>query len=110
MRRMPTARLSRRSERGRETLTTDPRELIARSPMTAMQVIVVAIAIALNALDGFDVLSISFASPGIAAESGIDRGSLGIVLSMELIGMALGSIFLGGVADKIGRWPTCSAA
>jgi benzoate transport len=54
-------------------------------------------------LDGFDVLSISFASPGIAAEWGIDRAALGIVLSMELIGMALGSIFLGGVADKIGR-------
>ena len=42
----------------------------------------------LNALDGFDVLSISFASPGIAAEWGIDRAALGFVLSMELIGMA----------------------
>ena len=67
---------------------------------------VVGITIALNALDGFDVLSISFASPGIAAEWGIDRAALGIVLSMELIGMAIGSIFLGGVADKIGRRPT----
>ena len=87
-------------------MTIDPRELIAKSPMTVMQVVVVAITIFLNALDGFDVLSISFASPGIAAEWGIDRGSLGVVLSMELIGMALGSIFLGGVADKIGRRPT----
>ena len=50
--------------------------------------------------------SISFASPGIAQEWGIDRAALGIVLSMELIGMALGSVFLGGVADKIGRRPT----
>jgi benzoate transport len=49
------------------------------------------------------VLSISFASPGIAREWGIDRLALGIVLSMELLGMGLGSIFLGGVADKIGR-------
>ena len=48
----------------------------------------------------------AFASPGIAAEWGIDRALLGFVLSMELIGMALGSIFLGGVADKIGRRPT----
>ena len=46
----------------------------------------------LNALDGFDVLSISFASPGIAEEWGIDRAALGIVLSMELIGMAIGSV------------------
>jgi MFS family permease len=33
-------------------------------------------------------------------------GALGIVLSMELIGMAIGSILLGGVADRIGRRPT----
>jgi MFS transporter, AAHS family, vanillate permease len=74
--------------------------------MSALQIIVVAHTIALNALDGFDVLSISFASPGIAQEWGIDRAALGIVLSMELIGMAIGSIFLGGVADTIGRRPT----
>ena len=54
-------------------------------------------------LDGFDVLAISFASPGIAREWGIQRSALGVVLSMELLGMGLGSIFLGGVADKFGR-------
>jgi benzoate transport len=85
---------------------TDPRELIANRPMSARQVLVVGITIALNALDGFDVLSISFASPGIAAEWGIARDALGIVLSMELIGMAIGSVLLGGVADRIGRRPT----
>jgi len=74
--------------------------------MSALQIIAVALTICLNALDGFDVLSISFASPGIAAEWGIDRGALGIVLSMELIGMAFGSLLLGGLADKIGRRPT----
>src|SRR5262245_40121128 len=81
----------------------DPREVIARSPMSTLQLLVIAITVALNALDGFDVASISFASPGIAKEWGIDRGALGIVLSMEVIGMAIGSMFLGGVADKIGR-------
>ena len=85
---------------------TDPRDIIAKSPMTAMQVAIVGITIALNALDGFDVLSISFASPGIAAEWKITRVALGFVLSMELIGMALGSIFLGSLADRIGRRPT----
>lgn len=68
-----------------------------------MQVIAVAMTVVLNALDGFDVLSISFASPGIASEWGIDRAALGIVLAMELIGMGAGSIFLGRVADRIGR-------
>jgi benzoate transport len=84
----------------------DPRDVIATSRMTALQVLVVGITVGLNALDGFDVQSISFASPGIATEWGIDRAALGIVLSMELIGMAVGSVLLGGVADRIGRRPT----
>ena len=87
-------------------MSTDPRDVIAGSPMSRLQVLVVAITIGLNALDGFDVLSISFASPGIAGEWGIDQAALGIVLSMELIGMAVGSVLLGGVADRIGRRPT----
>ena len=87
-------------------MTTDPRDVIANSSMSRLQVSVVAITVALNALNGFDVLSISFASPGIAEEWGIDRAALGIVLSMELIGMAIGAIALGGVADRLGRRPT----
>jgi benzoate transport len=74
--------------------------------MSRLQVVAVGITFLLNALDGFDVLSISFASPGIASEWGIDRAALGIVLSMELIGMAAGSVVLGGVADRIGRRKT----
>ena len=81
----------------------DPRETLSLSPMSRLQIAVVAITVGLNALDGFDVLAISFAAPGIAREWGIDRAALGFVLSMELIGMGLGSVLLGGVADKIGR-------
>lgn len=86
-------------------LPSDPRATMSNSAMTARQYIAVAMCVLLNALDGFDVLSISFASPGIAKEWGIDRGALGVVLSMELIGMAVGSILLGQVADRIGRRP-----
>ncbi|GAB4146186.1 MAG: MFS transporter [Sphingomonadales bacterium] len=88
------------------TTVSDPRALLARAPMRGRQILVIAICVALNALDGFDVLSISFASPGIAAEWGIDRAALGIVLSMELIGMAFGAMILGHAADRIGRRPT----
>lgn len=83
----------------------DPRAILSESPMRAAQIVAVAITIALNGLDGFDVLAISFASPGIAREWGIDRAALGIVLSMELFGMAAGSVLLGGLTDKIGRRP-----
>lgn len=74
--------------------------------MTRLQYVLISLTVGLNALDGFDVLAISFAGPGIAAEWGLGNAGLGYVLSMELIGMAVGSVLLGGVADKIGRRPT----
>jgi hypothetical protein len=40
---------------------TDPRIMLATSPMRWRQILAIAICVALNALDGFDVLSISFA-------------------------------------------------
>lgn len=83
--------------------TDDPAAIIDSGPMSGFQWSIVATMVALNALDGFDVMSISFASPGISAAWGIDRGVLGLVLSMELIGMALGSLTLGRLADTAGR-------
>jgi|TARA_B110000240_G_C13442240_1_gene428677 benzoate transport len=86
-------------------MNNNPGKILNDSPMGIRQILVVGICVLLTALDGFDVLSISFASPGIAKDWGIDRAALGVVLSMELIGMALGSIFLGNMADRVGRRP-----
>ncbi|MDQ4419315.1 MFS transporter [Sphingobium sp. DEHP117] len=73
--------------------------------MTWRQYVIIGLCVLLNGLDGFDVLSISFASPGIAADWGVDRATLGVILSMELIGMSIGSVILGLLADRIGRRP-----
>lgn len=82
------------------------RTALGAAPMHRLQILIVGLCIALNALDGFDVLAISFAAPGIAREWGIDPATLGVVLSMELFGMAAGSVLIGNVADRIGRRPT----
>ena len=87
-------------------MTRDPKAIIDDGIMGVAQWVAVLVTVGLNALDGFDVLSISFASPGIAKDWGIDKATLGWVLSMELLGMAAGSLLLGGVADKAGRRPT----
>ncbi len=85
---------------------SDPRRILAQTPMSKQQVVALALCGALNALDGFDVLSISFASPGIAAEWHVKPAALGLVLSMEVFGMAAGSVLLGQLADRIGRLST----
>jgi MFS family permease len=81
----------------------DPQRIIDDNPMNWRQYVVVALMVALNALDGFDVLSSAFASPGISKEWGVPREALGIMLSAELVGMGFGSVLLGGLADKSGR-------
>ncbi|WP_338446380.1 MFS transporter [Pelagerythrobacter marensis] len=96
----------RASANGWERSRMDPRKIIDEERMSGFQWSVVAIMVGLLALDGFDVLSISFASPGIAADWGIDRAELGIVLSMELVGMAIGSVLIGRIADNVGRRAT----
>jgi MFS family permease len=88
---------------------TNPIRVIDDNPMSARQWIVVVLMVLLNALDGFDVLSSAFASPGISAEWGIERAALGVVLSAELVGMGFGSVLLGGAADKLGRKNTMLA-
>jgi benzoate transport len=93
-------------ERGDGIMKEDPRAIIAREPMTPAQWAAIAIIVVLNALDGFDVLSISYASPRIKTEWNIGDAQLGWVLAAELFGMAAGSLLLGSLADRIGRRPT----
>jgi len=83
-----------------------PLQQLQQAPMKIGQWYVVLICIGILALDGYDVLSIAFAAPGISTEWGLSKSTLGIILSLELVGMALGSIFLGSLADTLGRRPT----
>lgn len=85
---------------------TDPRQIIDEGGMSLRQWAVVFVMVLLNALDGFDVLASAFAGPGIRKEWGLDGTALGIVLSAELWGMGIGSVLLGGLADKWGRKST----
>ena len=86
--------------------TTGVKQAIDDGAMSAQQWLIVIITVLLNAVDGFDVLSSAFAGPGIKQEWQLAPDGLGAVLSMELIGMGIGSLVLGGAADKIGRRPT----
>jgi benzoate transport len=83
-----------------------PGAIMEHGRMGVVQWLAVFVTFGLNGLDGFDVLAISFASPGIARDWGLSAGALGWILSMELLGMAIGSITLGRVGDKIGRRAT----
>ena len=84
-------------------VSQDPRTVIASSPMHYRQVLSVFLVILCIAIDGFDVFSIAFAAPLIASTWNTSPAGLGIVLSMELVGMGLGSYLVGLSADRLGR-------
>lgn len=71
--------------------------------MSRVQVRAVALTVLLSALDGYDVLSVTFAAPAITEAWNIGKAALGAVLSSGLAGMALGSLALAPAADLVGR-------
>nr|WP_284711024.1 MFS transporter [Brevibacterium sp. XM4083] len=71
--------------------------------MSPYQWLIVGICTFLNALDGYDVLAISFSSNQVTEEFSLSGTALGLVMSAALLGMAVGALVLGPVADRIGR-------
>ena len=54
-------------------------------------------------VDGYDLQTMSFVAPAIVADWGIARADLIWVLNGSLIGMAIGSVVLGRLGDRVGR-------
>jgi MFS transporter, AAHS family, 4-hydroxybenzoate transporter len=54
-------------------------------------------------VDGYDLQTMAFVAPAIVADWGVARADLIWVLNGSLIGMAVGSVLLGRLGDRIGR-------
>jgi MFS family permease len=81
----------------------DPQKLIDQAPMSKLQIVAVTLAVILNGLDGLDQQAISFVAPLIKREWSTTMVALGVVLSIDVVGMAMGAMLLGALADRIGR-------
>lgn len=56
-----------------------------------------------HALDGLDLMILSFALSGIIATFGVDNATAGSLTSITLAGAFLGGLIFGTLADKLGR-------
>lgn len=83
--------------------TLDVQRFINAQPLSAYQWRVVLLCFLIVFLDGLDTAAMGFIAPALTQEWGIDRSSLGPVMSAALIGMVFGALGSGPLADRFGR-------
>ncbi len=81
----------------------DVQTFINQQPLSAYQWRVVILCFLIVFLDGLDTAAMGFIAPALSQEWGIDRASLGPVMSAALIGMVFGALGSGPLADRFGR-------
>ncbi len=83
--------------------TLDVQAFINAQPLTAYQWRIVLLCFLIVFLDGLDTAAMGFIAPALTQDWGIDRASLGPVMSAALIGMVFGALGSGPMADRFGR-------
>jgi AAHS family 4-hydroxybenzoate transporter-like MFS transporter len=81
----------------------DVQSLINSSPISRYQWRVVILCFLIVFLDGLDTAAMGFIAPALSQDWGIERASLGPVMSAALIGMVFGALGSGPLADRFGR-------
>jgi AAHS family 4-hydroxybenzoate transporter-like MFS transporter len=83
--------------------TVDVPAYVDRQPVGAFQIRVLLVCAAVLFIDGFDTQAIGYVAPAVAQEWKLARGSLGPVFSAGLLGLMIGALIFGPLADKTGR-------
>ncbi|BCG24779.1 4-hydroxybenzoate transporter PcaK [Pseudomonas tohonis] len=83
--------------------TLDVQSFINAQPLSRYQWRIVLLCFLIVFLDGLDTAAMGFIAPALTQDWGIDRASLGPVMSAALIGMVFGALGSGPLADRFGR-------
>src|SRR5262245_7428117 len=85
-------------------------DVIDRSRIGRLQVILFALCAACLIMDGFDVQAVGYVGPSLLRDWNIPGSALGNMLAAGNFGVLLGSLFFTMLADKIGRRPVLIGA
>ena len=85
------------------TAAIDVRALINEGSISRYQQRIIALCFAVVAMDGMDIALMGFIAPALKSDWGVSTHQLGAVISAALIGLALGAMVAGPLADRFGR-------
>lgn len=83
--------------------TIDVKAFIDAEHFSLSQWLILILCFCIVTADGYDTAAIGFIAPALTHAWGIDKSELGVVMSAALVGLGLGSVLAGPIADRIGR-------
>ena len=78
-------------------------QVMDRMAVGAFHVRVLVICVVIAMLDGFDTQAIAFVAPIVAAAWKVPMSQFSAAFAVGLLGLTVGALALGPVADRIGR-------
>lgn len=85
------------------TQQVDLREFIDENHVSPLQKLVIFLCLMIVVVDGIDISIMGFVAPVLKQQWGISTTDLAPVMSAALIGLAIGAVISGPLADKFGR-------
>src|SRR5262245_53149445 len=83
--------------------TVDVADVIDGQKVSPYQCLIAFMAWLTLFLDGVDNQSIAYVAPAMSADWGLARGALRTVFSSGVLGVAIGALIIGPLADRYGR-------